>query len=107
MAGADVNGDGHLDIITANYGDNTVSVLLGNGDGSFTPSTTGGGIGLRNTPYLADFEEDGSPDSVVLDRAGNILFRKALPGGDNQFAPPTSSTTRPTTRSVRARPPAI
>src|SRR5207253_974059 len=36
---ADVNGDGFDDLITANYNDNSVSVLLGAGDGSFgTPS---------------------------------------------------------------------
>src|SRR6516225_1503420 len=32
---ADVNGDGKPDIITANFGSNDVSVLLGNGDGTF------------------------------------------------------------------------
>ena len=35
MAVADVNGDGKLDIIVANHGTSTVSVLLGNGDGTF------------------------------------------------------------------------
>src|SRR3954470_4835680 len=32
---ADVNHDGRLDVISANTGNNNVSVLLGNGDGSF------------------------------------------------------------------------
>src|SRR5437870_489925 len=32
---ADVNGDGKLDLALANHGSNTVSVLLGNGDGTF------------------------------------------------------------------------
>src|SRR5262245_3831702 len=32
---ADFNNDGRLDLATANYGDNTVSVLLGNANGTF------------------------------------------------------------------------
>ena len=32
---ADVNGDGRADLIVANSGDDTVSVLLGIGDGTF------------------------------------------------------------------------
>ena len=37
MAVADVNGDGKPDLVVANYGGNAVSVLLGNGDGTFRP----------------------------------------------------------------------
>src|SRR5262249_28306592 len=32
---ADFNGDGRLDLAVANYSSNTVSILLGNSDGSF------------------------------------------------------------------------
>jgi hypothetical protein len=32
---ADLNGDGRLDLITSNTGDNTISVRLGNGDSTF------------------------------------------------------------------------
>src|SRR5262249_40740704 len=32
---ADFNSDGHLDLATANYNSNGVSILLGNGDGTF------------------------------------------------------------------------
>src|SRR5262245_48883916 len=39
VAISDLNGDGKLDIVTANFGgaQPSVSVLLGNGDGSFAP----------------------------------------------------------------------
>ncbi|MFG0252961.1 MAG: FG-GAP-like repeat-containing protein, partial [Phycisphaerales bacterium JB038] len=32
---ADLDGDGHLDLVTVNFGSDNVSVLLGNGDGTF------------------------------------------------------------------------
>ena len=38
MQVADLNGDGIPDIVTANYGSDTVSVLLGTGDGTFQPA---------------------------------------------------------------------
>ena len=31
---------------------------------------------------------DNTPDVVVLDSGGQILFRRGLPGTDNQYAPP-------------------
>ncbi|HEX6896569.1 MAG TPA: VCBS repeat-containing protein, partial [Bryobacteraceae bacterium] len=33
---ADVNNDGHPDVITGNMADSSISVLLGNGDGTFS-----------------------------------------------------------------------
>ena len=35
VAIGDFNGDGILDILTSDFGDDTASVLLGNGDGTF------------------------------------------------------------------------
>src|SRR5262245_28455532 len=46
VAAADVNGDGKPDLVVANKASNTVSVLLGNGNGSFQAAlnfTTGTG----------------------------------------------------------------
>src|SRR4029077_13637722 len=37
IAVGDFNGDGHLDLVTGNEGSSTMSVLLGNGDGTFRP----------------------------------------------------------------------
>ena len=66
MAG-DFNGDGRLDLAVANYGDNTVSVLLGKGDGTFQPQVTYA-VGSNPGAIVAgDFNGDGRTDLVVSD----------------------------------------
>jgi len=68
LVAADFNGDGKLDLAVANYNDNTISVLLGNGDGTFqTQATFAVSIGPT---FLAvgDFNGDGKLDLVT----GNI-----------------------------------
>jgi hypothetical protein len=40
MVVGDFNGDGILDLATANYGSHTVTALLGNGNGTFTAKST-------------------------------------------------------------------
>jgi len=40
VAVADVDLDGHLDIVTANYQDRSISILRGVGDGTFHPAVT-------------------------------------------------------------------
>src|SRR5688572_27297755 len=37
VAAGDVNDDGDLDVVTANFFGNTITILLGNGDGMFQP----------------------------------------------------------------------
>ena len=61
----DFNGDGKADIAVANKGANSVSVLLGNGDGTFQPKTD---IALPLTPValtVGDFNGDGKADLAV------------------------------------------
>jgi hypothetical protein len=84
----DVNGDGKPDLITASTQDNNVSVLLGNGNNPFQTTTPTPGVEVRNTPYQANLtgHQDGTTDLVILDRSGNILFRRGL--GNNDFSPP-------------------
>lgn len=43
----DVSGDGQLDLLTANFLDGTVSVLLGDGKGAFV-ATTAPAVGKRS-----------------------------------------------------------
>jgi hypothetical protein len=68
---ADMTGDGDLDIITANAGNNTVSVLLNHGDGTFAPAQTyvTGGSGAYALA-VADFFGDGFP-SVAVGHTGS------------------------------------
>jgi hypothetical protein len=88
LAVADFNGNGPPDIAVASDLVNTVSVLMGRGNGTFLSPAQAVGVGLRNTPYQVDLNGDGIPDTVILDDAGNILYRQGQPGTNHQFAPP-------------------
>jgi hypothetical protein len=59
---ADFNNDGRLDLATANAGRNSVSVLLGNGDGTFqAPGTSATGANPVSIA-VGDFDADGKLD---------------------------------------------
>ena len=81
---ADLNGDGVLDIATANEVGNTMGVLLGNGDGSFHPV-----VQYPDGPdplwiEAADFNRDGKVDLVTANSLGNALH-VFLGNGDGTF----------------------
>src|SRR5262249_11825290 len=65
VASADVNGDGFADLVVANYHDYSVSVLLGNGDGSFQDQQTYDAGAEPISVAVADVNGDGQPDIVV------------------------------------------
>jgi len=61
---ADVNGDGSLDLVSVdNYG--TLSIFLGNGDGTFAARQTAATPGEQAFLHAADFNDDGKLDFVV------------------------------------------
>ncbi len=75
VAVGDLNLDGKIDLITANSGNDTVGIALGNGDGSFQ-SIISQSAGVTSKPYevaVADFDGDGRPDIVSADfGSGNV-----------------------------------
>jgi hypothetical protein len=86
VAIADVNGDGRLDIVTANRSDNSVSVLLANPDGSFQTRET---YPTGRQPFsvaVADLAGDGIMDIVTANYAGDSVS-VLLGNGDGTFRP--------------------
>ena len=64
LAVADFNNDGNLDLVTVNTYDNTVSVLLGNGDGNFRPPINAPILPGASEVAAADFNRDGNMDLI-------------------------------------------
>lgn len=81
VATADFNGDKKLDLAVTNGTDNTVSVLLGNGDGTFQARVDYPADTSLSTVAVADFNGDGKSDLVVASSSGGLL----LGNGDGTF----------------------
>ena len=89
IASGDFNGDGFPDLAVSNGADSTVSVLLGNGDGTFTaPQAFPAGIGSFTAGItVGDFNGDGLLDIAVVDALNNNVD-VLLGNGDGTFQPP-------------------
>ena len=73
VVAADVNGDGKLDLISANEGANTLTVLTNNGNGVFVFSAT---LSVGSGPLsvvAADVNGDGKPDLITANYAASTL----------------------------------
>jgi len=77
----DINGDGKLDAITANYGSSSVSVFLGKGDGTFQPAKE---YTVTANPFdvaIGDFNGDGKLDIAAASaKKITILLNNGLGG---------------------------
>lgn len=88
ISAADLNGDGKLDLITSDSGPGRLSVLFGNGDGTFKAAFT-----LATNPYsgssvtTGDINGDGFADLISGDLNRVTLF---LGNGDGTFKASTS-----------------
>jgi len=82
---ADFNGDGIIDLASANFGDGSVTVLQGKGDGTFNKKyilntlTGDSSVGL----LAGDFNADGFPDIVAAGEANLNLFTGQLTASTN------------------------
>lgn len=68
----DFDGDGNLDLATANNA-NTISLLLGKSDGTFQPAKTYPAGYSPVSLAVGDFNGDHKPDLVVANRIGNSV----------------------------------
>jgi hypothetical protein len=82
----DFNGDGIPDLAISNSGDDTLTIALGNGDGTFTTKST---LTFSFSPFglaVGDFNGDGIPDLAVsgyLSGVGSVAV--LLGNGDGTF----------------------
>jgi VCBS repeat protein/centrosomal CEP192-like protein/HYDIN/CFA65/VesB family protein len=99
LIAGDFNGDGKLDLAVACTGQNDVgsgiSVLLGNGDGTFQAYVQ---YGTSTDPYAivtGDFNRNGTLDLVVLwyDMSENAELSMLEGNGDGSFQAPVNITT--------------
>jgi hypothetical protein len=109
VAVADFNGDSKDDLVTINRSDphfpgrTVVDVLLGNGDGTFAPpvGTDLGPFDLSEGVMVSDFNGDGIPDVLTINRSSNPQLGELFGTGDGTFQ------VGPTTRLAGLQPDSV
>ncbi len=85
----DMNGDGLMDIVTGDKFGDTVSVLIGRGDGTFEPRVSYAMGDLPRGLAVFDMDGDGHADVVCTNATdGNLSLRRNL--GDGTLGPETT-----------------
>ena len=84
---ADVNGDGRADVVVIDRDGGTVSVFLGNGDGTLRAAQTSAAGTAPSSFTVGDFNGDGRLDVVTANQRDLSLL---LGRGDGSFLAPRS-----------------
>ena len=105
VAAGDFDADGNLDLVVSNQnctlggppcGRGTVSILLGNGDGTFRPHVDYAAGTAPNDVTVGDYNGDGKLDLAVANGQGNCgacssAFSILLGNGDGTFQKPVTT----------------
>jgi Calx-beta domain/FG-GAP-like repeat/FG-GAP repeat len=93
------NEDDHLDLVTANYADSTVSVLLGNADGTFQPALTSAAGANPHSIAVGDFDADGNLDLAAVNGYDYGSYVSVMLGNDNgSFQAPSTVALDPNSK---------
>ena len=93
---ADFNGDGKLDIAFSNSDTNGVTILLGNGDGTFSSPASQPSLAYGSAIAVGDFNGDGKLDlAVSSNNNSNYVVTILLGNGDGTFTAAPNPTTLP------------
>jgi uncharacterized repeat protein (TIGR01451 family) len=93
-AGADVNGDGKLDLV-GGVG-STIIIFMGNGDGTFqAPMTVPFNGPSFSSGAVADMNVDGKPDLILFNTSYNGGATVLLGNGDGTFQSPVTGPASP------------
>jgi hypothetical protein len=102
LAAGDFDGDGKIDIAVAGTGAASLSIVLGNGDGTFQPAANLTSAGIAPVSLTAaDFSKDGKTDLAMID-AITGLVDVALSNGNGTFQAPVAYDLTPAARLLAA-----
>ena len=96
----DFNADGIPDLALTNSGSNTVTILLGNGDGTFTAAASPATAATPTSIAAGDFNGDGNLDLAVGNDGASNNLTILLGNGDGTFTAAASPATGGPTSSI-------
>src|ERR1043166_7501197 len=100
LAVGDFNKDGLSDLAVANQQSDNVSVLLGNGDGTFLVATQFAAGTYPEAVAIGDFDGDGKADLAVANATTPGMVSVVLGRGDGSFEAAVAFGTGPNPASV-------